>query len=114
MRLSNNSLRPLIRSLQKKRNKGRQPTSVLTINGRVTRERRWWHGDSTGSEAPLEAILESHLIPTVELRADDFQAFYEARKQSLLKLIESVMGKPILVGGDAAADDDLDEEDDSA
>ena len=31
----------------------------MTINGRVTLERRWWHGDSTGSEAPLDAILHA-------------------------------------------------------
>lgn len=40
-------------------NKGRQPTSVLTINGRVKLLRRWWHGPQAGSVAPADAILNS-------------------------------------------------------
>ena len=38
-------------------------------------------------------ILASHLIPAAVLRADEFHAFYEQRKASLLALISSVMGK---------------------
>lgn len=44
----------------------------------------------------MNAILESHLIPATALRADDFDAFYSARKSALLALIERVMGKQLL------------------
>ena len=29
----------------------------MTVNGRILLLRRWWHDDSTGSDAPLDAIL---------------------------------------------------------
>ena len=31
----------------------------MSINGRVTLKRRWWHSESVGSEAPLDAILHA-------------------------------------------------------
>jgi len=39
-------------------NKGRQSRSVLTINGRIRLERRWWHGAQTGSIAPADEVLD--------------------------------------------------------
>jgi hypothetical protein len=48
------------------------------------------------SDAGMNAILESHLILATTLRADDFDAFYSARKTALLSLIERVMGKQLL------------------
>jgi len=40
----------------------------------------------------LNECLGSHRIPVAELRADDFSGFFAARKESLLALIEEVMG----------------------
>ncbi len=40
------------------RNKGRQPTHVLTINGRVQLWRRWWHSPQSGSVAPADACID--------------------------------------------------------
>jgi len=37
------------------RNKGRQDTHVLTINGRIRLWRRWWHSPQSGSVAPADA-----------------------------------------------------------
>ena len=41
----------------------------------------------------MDAILSGHFIPTDQLRADDFQSFFEERKQLLMGLIEKAMGK---------------------
>lgn len=62
----------------------------------------------------MNALLASHRIPADYLRADDFAGFYQARKDALLALIESVMGKPALkkLDSDSDADDGLDAEDD--
>jgi hypothetical protein len=49
-------------------------------------------------DAGMNAILESHLISPSTLRSDDFQAFYMARKQLMLALIEKAMGKSIVIG----------------
>ena len=59
-----------------------------------------------------DEILQSHLIDPKHLRADDFDAFMAARKQALLLLIASVMGKPVMPAtGDAAPEDDDDDDD---
>jgi hypothetical protein len=39
-------------------NKGRQSRSVLSINGRIQLQRRWWHDAQTGSIAPADEILD--------------------------------------------------------
>jgi hypothetical protein len=44
---------------KKKRNKGRQDFTVLTINGRVRLWRRRWHSSHEGSTAPLDAWLDT-------------------------------------------------------
>lgn len=44
----------------------------------------------------MDMIVESHLIPAETLRADDFESFYQLRKQRLLALIEKVMGKGVI------------------
>lgn len=46
-------------------------------------------------EPRMDTILRSHLISPEALRADDFDAFFAAREQSLLERIEQAMGKPI-------------------
>lgn len=64
-------------------------------------------------DAAMNRILESHLIPADTLRTDDFHAFYQARKQSLVQLIEKAMGKsamPLQASNDIS-DDDAEEED---
>ncbi|MDF2818917.1 MAG: hypothetical protein K0S73_2857 [Stenotrophomonas rhizophila] len=43
--------------------------------------------------AGMDTLLSSHLIPVAALRADDFDAFWSQRRQSLLGLIERAMGK---------------------
>ena len=63
------------------------------------------------ADAPMNAIVGSHLIDTTALRADDFEGFYKARKAALVKLVERAMGKAVAVGtggselGEAEEDD---------
>jgi hypothetical protein len=52
------------------------------------------HSQAQLSEADQDAILRTHLIEPSLLRSDDFDSFYATRKQSLLAIIEKVMGKP--------------------
>lgn len=51
----------------------------------------------------MNAILKSHRIDSAAMRADDFEQFYEKRKDSLLEVVESAMGKAIETEG---AEDD--------
>ena len=44
----------------------------------------------------MNEILAGHFIPAEQLRADDFEGFFEARKQLLMGLIERAMGKKSL------------------
>ncbi|MCO5081828.1 MAG: hypothetical protein M9955_09260 [Rhizobiaceae bacterium] len=46
-------------------------------------------------DAAMDAIVSSHLIDAATLRSDDFELFYERRRQSLLDLVEQAMGKVI-------------------
>jgi hypothetical protein len=45
------------KSGKQKRNKGRQRTTILTVNGRVSLRRTWWHSPADGSEAPIDRVL---------------------------------------------------------
>lgn len=47
------------------------------------------------SDQGMNAILASHYIDPKTLRADDFESFFEARKETLLALVEQAIGKPI-------------------
>lgn len=47
------------------------------------------------SASRMDEILWSHLIEPAALRADDFDAFFEARSKALLERIEKAMGKPV-------------------
>ena len=40
------------------RNKGRQETHWLTINGRIELSRRWWHSPQSGSVAPADDFVD--------------------------------------------------------
>ncbi|WP_280566814.1 DUF262 domain-containing protein [Chromohalobacter sp. 296-RDG] len=53
----------------------------------------------------MNDILEGHRIPTEALRADDFHAFYQQRKNRLLEIIEKAMGKKPLAGADEEGED---------
>lgn len=44
----------------------------------------------------LDEILRSHVIEPASLRIDNFDTFFQARKNALLDRIEKAMGKPIL------------------
>ncbi|PFG11128.1 GmrSD restriction endonuclease domain-containing protein [Marinobacter sp. LV10MA510-1] len=48
------------------------------------------------ADQEMNTILDGHFIPTEQLRADDFQGFFEERKQLLMGLIEKAMGKKSL------------------
>jgi hypothetical protein len=47
-----------------------------------------------GSET-LDRILATHLISAETLHADDFEAFFEARREALIELIRTAMGKTV-------------------
>jgi hypothetical protein len=49
-------------------------------------------------EEGMDAALETHLIEPQTVRQDDFEAFFEARRQALLERIQTVMGKTLLLG----------------
>lgn len=42
---------------KRKANKGRQRTTFLTIQGRISLQRRWWHSADEGSEVPADQCL---------------------------------------------------------
>lgn len=65
------------------------------------------------SEDLENRVLRSHLIDPERLRADDFEGFFEARRDALLRAIEKATGKPVLMDtaepgtpSDAMEDDD--------
>jgi hypothetical protein len=66
-------------------------------------------------DAGMNDILHSHSINPTAMRADDFQQFYESRKQALLGLVEDAMQKSAIDTGVAEADsgEDDDEEDEA-
>ena len=58
------------------------------------------------TDAEQDAILQTHLIEPAHLRQNDFDAFYQRRKQQLLDLIERAMGKAAITSaGEVPADD---------
>ncbi|MBI3733211.1 MAG: DUF262 domain-containing protein [Chloroflexi bacterium] len=58
-----------------------------------------------------DGILRSHLIEPSLLRSDDFQQFYERRKQELTRLIEKAMGKAVVVASAEVPPEDAVEDD---
>ena len=61
----------------------------------------------------MNTILRTHYIDPKLLRADDFAAFLNARRSTLLALVEEAMGKQAVVTTDASLENasDLDDED---
>jgi hypothetical protein len=47
------------------------------------------------NDEAMNAILESHRIDPATLRANDFERFYERRRESLLAIVEQAMGKAV-------------------
>lgn len=43
----------------------------------------------------MDSILEGHLIPTDEIRKDDFESFMRLRAENLIHLIYQTMGKTL-------------------
>jgi hypothetical protein len=58
----------------------------------------------------MNAILLSHYIDPATLRADDFNQFYEQRKNNLLEIVERVMGKAVDRGISSESNDELESE----
>lgn len=63
-------------------------------------------------DAGMDEILRTHLIDPALLRADNFEAFYAARKAALLAIIERAMGKSLAQASGPVAEDETLEEDD--
>lgn len=47
-----------------------------------------------GSER-VDELLATHRIPAGQLRGDDFDAYFAARRESLCRLVEEAIGKPV-------------------
>jgi hypothetical protein len=66
--------------------------------------------------AQMDAVLATHVIDSALLRADDFDAFIDARSAALLDRISSAMGKAVAAGalteptGDVGEFSDVDEQ----
>ncbi|HNY48922.1 MAG TPA: DUF262 domain-containing protein [Smithella sp.] len=58
----------------------------------------------------MDDILKTHLIDPLSMRCDDFLAFYNFRKQSLIKLIEAATGKAVLPADTQTPSDDEEED----
>lgn len=43
----------------------------------------------------LDELLASHQVPAEHLRRDDFEGFFEARRELLCQLVETAIGKPV-------------------
>lgn len=65
------------------------------------------------NDTSMNTILESHLIPVSALRDNNFHAFYQTRKQAMLLLIETAMGKKVVPANVDEESELGDEEDDS-
>ena len=66
------------------------------------------------SDQGMNAILASHYIDVKTLRADDFESFFEARKETLLALVEQAIGKPIDRASQSAESDEQENSEDIA
>jgi hypothetical protein len=82
----------------------RRARALASTSRRSRRTRR-----SRLADAPMDAILRSHVINPALLRADEFEAFYAARKAVLLGLVEKAMGKAPTEATGVDSDDDGDD-----
>src|ERR1017187_4724493 len=61
-------------------------------------------------EPAMNGILKTHLIDPGLIRADDFNAFFSARKATLLALVERAMGKQAIVTQEPPPEDAIEEQ----
>jgi hypothetical protein len=63
----------------------------------------------------MDHILATHLIAAETLRADNFEAFFEARRHGLLDLIGKAMGKSPVAAAELSepTGEPVDDEDDT-
>jgi hypothetical protein len=65
------------------------------------------------SAATLDQNVATHIVDPTCLRADDFDGFFEARSRAILRRIEQVMGKPVVLGvSEPESDEESDDDDD--
>lgn len=112
---------------------GRRPDCIVNKTPLASRTNRIVGGDAPSrylarlrrdfelTEDRLVSILRSHLIDPDLLAGDEFEAFFAAREEALLQLIEDAMGKPIVrtaqeeeAVGDLVIEDDEEPEEDGA
>ena len=60
-------------------------------------------------DASMDAILRTHPLNLAALRADDFEASIDSRRKLMIEQVGKAMGKPVIVTGEAVADDDVEE-----
>jgi hypothetical protein len=103
------------------RNKGRQSSSVLTINGRIRLLRRWWHSPINGSLAPADQVIDGEQrtvspgVREMACRLNNDSASFDATADNLqrtaqiamsgeqLRLLVLAEGQAVLAAQDAAA-----------
>jgi hypothetical protein len=63
----------------------------------------------------MEQIMATHLISSAALRTDNFEAFFEARRQALMDLIGGAMGKALAAAAELSepTGEPVDDEDDT-
>lgn len=66
------------------------------------------------AESRLDQLLESHLVPADNLRADDFDKFFTTRRERLCSLVERAMGKRVPRDLDEGHAEELSEQFDAA
>lgn len=76
----------------------------------LARLEKGWGDDPAMAPERLDDLLRSHLIDPAHLRANDFHAFFTARREALLGLIEQVTGKPVHRGEGANEAEDYSHE----
>jgi hypothetical protein len=64
------------------------------------------------TDPAMDAILRTHFIEPTNLRADNFEAFFSARRSALLNLVESAMGKQAVHNGIGMGEQVADEAED--
>lgn len=76
----------------------------------LARLEKGWDQDPAMEEDRLNELLSSHGVAPPALRANDFDAFYAARREFLLQLIENATGKPVHRGEGANEAEDYSDE----
>lgn len=80
----------------------------------LARLEKGWDGEPPISPHRLDEHLSSHLVDPLHLRGDDFQAFFKARREALLGLIEMATGKSVHRDAGVNEEEDFSEDAESA